>query len=222
MSNQREFRFNPTVEFRLQEKDGKHTLSGYAATFDNVSHDLGGFKETINRGAFTRSLKANADVVALSEHDAKKGILGRTRSKTLRLKEDNIGLRFELDMPDTQLGRDTVTSIQRNDLDSMSFGFVAQDADWDRKGSEVVRSLKDVDLLDISFTGFPAYPGTSISMRSQMFPDGDVVIPEFRAAEAVAEPVAELVAEVIAEINTDIEDTDKLLASLLERKLRSV
>jgi HK97 family phage prohead protease len=215
----RELRYNPAVELRLQEKDGKHTVSGYAAIFDSMSHDLGGFRETINRGAFSRSLKANADVVALSEHDAKKGILGRTRSKTLRLKEDNIGLRFELDIADTQLGRDTVTSIQRQDLDSMSFGFVAQDADWDRsKGGEVVRSLKDVDLLDISFTGFPAYSGTSIQMRSLMFPDGEIV-PEFRA-EAVAEP--ELVAEVIAEVNTDIEDTDKLLASLLDRKLRKV
>ena len=195
-------------------------MSGYAATFDNLSHDLGGFKEKINRGAFSRSLKSNVDVVALSEHDAHKGVLGRTKSGTLRLKEDNIGLRFELDMPDTNLGRDVATSVQRGDLDSMSFGFVAQDDDWDKNGTEVIRSLKDVDLFDISAVCFPAYPGTSVQMRSLMFPDGAVVIPEFRA-EVAEEVVAEAAVEVPAVDNSQ-EETNKLLASLLDRKLRTV
>lgn len=176
-----EYRFTPALELRVQETNGKRTLTGYAATFNNLSHDLGGFKEKITPGAFARSLHSNPDVMALSEHDSKKGILGRTKAGTLRLSEDNVGLRFECDLPDTSLGRDVATSVARGDLDSMSFGFVAKDDDWQRSGGDTIRSLKDVDLFDISVVGNPAYPNTSVQMRSLMFPDGAVTVPEFRA-----------------------------------------
>lgn len=160
--------------------DKGNTLSGYAATFNNLSHDLGGFRETIAPGAFSRSLRSNADVMALSEHNAHKGILGRTKSGTLRLNEDKVGLRFECDLPDTQLGRDIAESVGRGDLDSCSFGFVAKDQSWDRSTGEAIRSLIDLDIFDVSIVANPAYPNTSVALRSLMFPDGAVQVPEFR------------------------------------------
>jgi uncharacterized protein len=177
----RELRFIPAKELRVATTaDGKRTMTGYAAVFDSLSEDLGGFKEKLQRGAFSRSLRSNPDVMALSEHDSRKGILGRTPN-TLRLSEDNIGLRFECDLPATTLGSDIATSIERGDLRACSFGFVAQDQDWGQSSGETIRTLKDVDLFDVSVVANPAYPATSVQMRSLMFPDGSVAIPEFRA-----------------------------------------
>src|ERR1700733_14697121 len=176
--NQKEYRFNSAKELRVQtDASGKRTLSGYAATFHPRSYDLGGFVEQIAPGAFTRSLKGNADVMALSEHNAQKGILGRTKSGTLRLSEDSVGLRFDCDLPNTSLGNDIAESVGRGDLDSCSFGFVKQADGWERNGKDVVRTLKDVDLFDVSVVGNPAYPATSVQLRSLMFPDGSVEVP---------------------------------------------
>jgi hypothetical protein len=54
----------------------------------------------------------------------------------------------------------------------MSFGFVAQDQKWEdgtdeRSGARcAIRNLLDVDLLDVSPVTYPAYAGTSASVRS--------------------------------------------------------
>src|SRR5947209_7458736 len=91
------------AELRLeQRKEGEpKTLVGYPAKFNTVSRDLWGFKETILPGAFKRTLAEGADVRALVNHNPDM-VLGRTRSGTLRLKEDAVGLRMEVDTPDTQ------------------------------------------------------------------------------------------------------------------------
>src|ERR1700678_1895575 len=147
----REFRYAPVQELRLlKSDDGKRTLTGYAAVYNSRSEDLGGFVETINPGAFTRALRDKQDVVALSEHDAKKGLLGRSSSGTLRLSEDSRGLRCEIDLPNTNLGNDIAESVSRGDIRGMSFGFVAKDQAWDNQGKTTVRTLKDVDLIDCS------------------------------------------------------------------------
>lgn len=140
-------------------------LTGYAAVFGVRADILGLFSEEIAPGAFRRSLSANADVVGLVDHDPSL-LLARTRSGTLRLAEDSRGLQFELDVPDTQLGRDMLALAERGDLGGASFGFrVPKGGDsWDGD----YRTLRDVDLVDISVVNaFPAYPQTSVSARSR-------------------------------------------------------
>ena len=97
-------------------------LVGLAAPFNSPTQ-IGGFREVILPGSFRASLASGADVRALVDHDDDK-LLGRTRSGTLRLAETGKGLEFELDVPDTQLGRDTLTMAQRGDLSGCSFGFI--------------------------------------------------------------------------------------------------
>lgn len=162
---------------------GRASYKSYAAVFNSLSEDLGGWREQIAPGAFKRSLQDGADVRALSEHDPQKGILGRTKANTLRLAEDNFGLRFEIDLPNTSLGNDVATSIARGDLDGMSFGFHARDTDWADGAQGIVRTLKDVELLEVTITALPAYTQTSVALRS-LFPDGKVEIPpELKKAE---------------------------------------
>ena len=148
-----------------EEGDGR-TIAGHAAVFDELSEDLGGFREKIEPGAFTDTLK-NDDVRALFNHNADY-ILGRTSAGTLRLREDKRGLIFENDVPETSYGSDLLVSIRRGDVSEMSFAFVALVDEWE-KGSEKeldTRTLKVVRLFDASPVTFAAYPQTDVATRS--------------------------------------------------------
>ena len=169
-------------------RDGKAPkMVGYAAVFDSPSEDLGGFTETIAPGAFTRALQEKQDVRALFNHDPNK-VLGRTKSGTLRLAQDDNGLNIECDMPDTTYARDLMTSLDRGDIDQMSFGFYVVEEKWyDDQGKETPmwmgskRVISDVDLFDVSAVTYPAYPATSVEARSKFnFPEGK---PALRDAE---------------------------------------
>ena len=168
------------AEFRVDNAD-EFPISGYAAVFDSLSEDLGGFKETIHPKAFDRALREKHDVRALVDHDQSR-IVGRTKSGTLKLSTDEKGLRVAIKPPDTSVGRDLLTSIRRGDIDQMSFAFQvleerwkwakrAADADADAdsdSGSDVdIRELLDLKLFDVSAVTYPAYEQTAIDVRSR-------------------------------------------------------
>jgi len=154
-------------ELRVAEPEGDEPrrIVGYAARFNVLSVDLGGFRERILPGAFRKHLDEGADVRALFNHDPS-AILGRTAAKTLRLNEDDKGLRFTAILPDTTVGRDVAESIKRGDVTGCSFGFDALDDAWHKEGGEVVRDLRQVRLWDVSPVTYPAYPDTEVNLRS--------------------------------------------------------
>ena len=164
------------VEMEVREVDGdglplaSPLITGYAAVFGEMSMDLGGFREIIEPGAFAGAQEM--DVRALWNHDASR-VLGRTRAGTLRLAEDAHGLRVEIDVPDTTTGQDALESIQRGDVDQMSFGFRVPEGGDDWEGR--TRRLKRVELFDVSPVTYPAYPQTSVQVRSLVagLPDDD-------------------------------------------------
>lgn len=155
------------VEIREAE-DGKRTISGYAVKWEMKSHAMGyfkRFKEQFKKGAFTESM-TNDDQLALWSHDTSK-VLGRTKNGTLRLFEDDIGLRFELDLPNSTLGNDAYETIKRGDVDGVSFGFQMQKQEWDENDVEnITRSILKAKLLEISPVALPAYPDSQVSARS--------------------------------------------------------
>ena len=155
-----------TIELR-EEGQGTRTITGYAVKWDMRSHPLGyytRFREVFKRGAFTETLQ-NDDVRALWSHDTSK-VLGRTKNGTLRLHEDDIGLRFELDLPNNTQGNDAYESIKRGDVDGVSFGFQAREEEWDEADPKnVLRSIHKAGLLEISPVGFPAYPDSQVDAR---------------------------------------------------------
>jgi HK97 family phage prohead protease len=154
-------------QFELREGpagDGM-AFSGYAAVFNSDSEPLP-FTERILPGAFRKSLRSRNNVRMYLNHDSSM-LLATTRAKTLRLEEDERGLKVDADLPDTTVGRDLSTLIKRGDVDSMSFGFSvpARGDQWSNDGN--VRELKEVKLYEVSVvTGFPAYAATSASVRS--------------------------------------------------------
>ena len=148
---------------------GQRKLAGYAARFGSKAN-IGSFVEQIAPGAFNATLSKGVDVRALVDHDPGK-LLARTSSGTLRLSEDTKGLAFELDLPDTQLGNDVLTMVQRRDINSLSFGFTmpAGGDDWPTPTTRILRS---VNLAEISVLHhLPAYSDTSIQARSRLAHD---------------------------------------------------
>lgn len=142
-------------------------MAGYAAKFDTLSQNLGGFVERIAPGAFTKTL-AEADVKALFNHDANL-LLGRSASGTLRMEEDETGLRYEVDLPDTTLGRDLRVLLERGDVSQSSFAFRVVRDDWGTDDQDrPVRTLVEVKLYDVSPVTYPAYLDTEASMRAAL------------------------------------------------------
>ncbi|WP_141434390.1 HK97 family phage prohead protease [Bacillus sp. 03113] len=158
-----------TEQMEIRETDGgNRTISGYAVKWEMKSVTMGywkRFKEQFKRGAFSDSLTSD-DQLALWSHDTSQ-VLGRTKNGTLRLIEDEIGLRFELDLPNTTLGNDAYETIKRGDVDGVSFGFQMQKQEWDEADPDnIVRSITQAKLVEISPVAFPAYPDSQVSARS--------------------------------------------------------
>ncbi|WP_333641883.1 HK97 family phage prohead protease [Mesotoga prima] len=151
-------------EFRVENKEGKAQISGYAAVFNELSDDLGGFREKIQPGAFSEAI-VNDDVRALWNHDSNY-VLGRNKAGTLKLSEDERGLHYVVDLPDTQWAKDLSESIKRGDVTQSSFGFIVDSDEWAKQDGETVRTLTKVTLFDVSPVTYPAYPQTSTSARS--------------------------------------------------------
>jgi len=145
--------------------DHRPRIIGYAARFNRPSCDLGGFVERIESGAFARTLADGDDVRALIDHNPTL-VLGRTKAGTLRLREDDNGLMAEIDPPDTTAAQDVMESIRRRDVDGMSFGFMTRQESWDCDADPWQRTLQDVQLFDVSVVTYPAYPDTSVAVRS--------------------------------------------------------
>lgn len=165
MSKNKETRiYEADIEVRM---DGdKNTVRGYAAVFNKESHDLGGFIEVIEPGAFSNVL--TDDVRALIDHKSEL-ILGRTESGTLRIGEDEVGLWYEYDSPNTSYANDLLESMKRGDVTQSSFGFsVNQNGQkWEKRGDKMYRSITGVSkLFDVSPVTYPAYPDTSVAARS--------------------------------------------------------
>jgi hypothetical protein len=164
-NNSMERRSFTATELRaIEDEKGLRHIVGYAAVFNSLSENLGGFREKIEPGAFRDSITAD-DVRALWNHDSNY-ILGRNKSGTLTLSEDERGLKIDVSPPDTQWARDLMVSIDRGDVDKMSFGFRTLDDDWNAVNHEEVRTLKKVQLFDVSPVVFPAYPDTEVGLRS--------------------------------------------------------
>jgi HK97 family phage prohead protease len=146
-------------------------IRGLAAAYSKFSLDLGGFREIIQPGAFDRVLsKRKLDVVAFFDHEGQP--LGRTSAGTLRLSTDDRGLGYEVDPPDTQLGRDVLTLIRRRDLFGSSFAFTVDPAkgekwEQDDKGNTTRTITEFSGLYDVSVVTHAAYgSATSVAVRS--------------------------------------------------------
>lgn len=166
--NEKVERRTVTFEVRIERREDKPpVIHGYAAVFDTPAELFGEFVEVIRHGAFARSIKED-DVRALWNHNSD-FVLGRTANGTLSLAEDEHGLAVEITPPDTQFARDRIEDIEKKYVDQMSFGFSPVEENWAATDEgQPMRELLDVTLVDVSPCAFPAYPETSVAVRSRI------------------------------------------------------
>lgn len=169
----RDFEFEADDELVVESRaDGRAAIVGYAAVYNRLSLDLGGFREMILPGAFDRVLnreRGRQDVVALFNHNSDI-VLGRTSSGTLELSSDDKGLRYVVTPPVSRA--DVLELIQRRDVKGSSFAFTVdpkgESFSADEKG-HAIRHIREVSgLFDVGPVLVPAYPAStaSVSMRS--------------------------------------------------------
>lgn len=184
-------------EVRVQKRaDGGSVIVGYGAVFYDPAvagsqYELWeDMQERIMPGAFDRALREQHDARGLFNHDPSY-LLGRVGSGTMRLSVDAKGLRYEIDVPDTQVGRDVVTSIQRGDLSGSSFAFVSLRTVWIEENGLMIRQVEDLELYDTGPVTYPAYEATTAGMRSA---DADALRSECvewkRKRDAIGDDVA--------------------------------
>ncbi|MGH2663677.1 MAG: HK97 family phage prohead protease [Actinomycetota bacterium] len=161
------------IEVR-QSTSGGIEIEGYASTFDDVyilEDFFGEYEEVVAKGAFTKTLNDGADVRLTVNHDGLP--LARTKSGTLELEEDDVGLLYRApslaaDDPDVQR---LVPKLEREDVAESSFMFRVIREDWyfsDPEDDEDLdrRTILEVKLYDVGPVTWPANLNTSIGLRS--------------------------------------------------------
>jgi HK97 family phage prohead protease len=223
--------------------DGIVHVEGHAAVFDTATQ-IGppgiGFEERIAPGAFRKTLNDGADVRLLFNHNPDL-VLARTKSGTLTLSEDKVGLAVAADLAPTTVGRDLAILLERRDVSQMSFGFQVVKDVWETKkrsdGSEYeVRTILEARLFDVSAVTYPAYDETDVAIREATLarelrgqavrsvepvpatppdpsPPGDEPDPANEAAEERAEPAQ-------ATPPVEVQQTDERQLPLHELLLR--
>lgn len=184
------------AEFR-KDGDDKPKIKGQAAVFDQLSDDLGGFKEIIHKGSFGELINTN-DVFALINHNENL-VLGRNRSGTLKLNEDDEGLDFVIDPPNTSYANDLLVSMERKDIDKCSFAFVVdmENVKWKKENGIDIRHIyKFKELWDISIVTYPGFPQTKAQIFGKNIKTPGQVYREYRSKLSIleSEPMQEQMA----------------------------
>jgi HK97 family phage prohead protease len=165
--------FDQAVELRAAP-DGSAspgTLTGYAAVFNSLSRDLGGWFEVIDPAAFGEigdvDLVVHGRVIARTNHDSNL-LLGTSNVGTLRMSIDEVGLRYEVDLPDTTYGRDLAVLADRGDIQYSSFAFLIppEGSEWTYdENDRLVRRVLKALLRDVAPVADPAYWETPTELQ---------------------------------------------------------
>lgn len=162
----REIRRFIVTDIETRAENEANIITGYVAKFNSLSQYLG-FYETISPDAFNKTLADGHNIFALYNHDYDK-LLGSTATNTLQLNVDNVGLRFTLSInSNISYAKDTYELVKSGQIQGCSFGFICNNDSWSLQedGSDL-RTLLDVQLLEITLTPYPAYTSTEATCRS--------------------------------------------------------
>jgi len=168
-----EIQFAPgAVELRQRENSTEIELEGYAVHWDKWFDAGRGFQERFMKGAFTEALKKGDQVLALA-HQPGAGIARRSKG-TMNIYEDDNGLKMEavIDTDDND-AQSAYVKIRRGDIEGLSVGIIVygeggvQQWHEDENGNEFRTIIKVAELLEISLTSIPAYPDSTVALRSR-------------------------------------------------------
>nr|WP_275431451.1 HK97 family phage prohead protease [Sphingomonas sp. BT552] len=137
----------------VNDNDGKMSFSGYGAVFGNVDS----YGDVIAPGAFAKSLATHysegSQPLMFLNHDAFGSLpIGRWTE----MSEDGHGLKVHGELLDTQMGKDTYTALKAGAINGLSIGFRPIEFATRSKPDEPRRTLKAIDLIEVSVVTIPA------------------------------------------------------------------
>jgi HK97 family phage prohead protease len=211
--NELERRYMPLpVEWRASG-DGPGQLVGYAAKYNTLSQNLGWFVETIDPGCFDKSIGDSVRVLARYNHDDGH-LLGTTDAGTLTLSLDDLGLLYTIDLPDTSSGRDVGILAARGDVRFSSFAFYCKEDAWGETDQGYpLRTLKQVQLVDVAPVNTPAYLDTTVAKRSLAGEIGPMVA-EARAGKMLSASNMALLQSVLDSLGNADERFDPIVDAI--------
>lgn len=166
-------RFVTPLEVKFSTGDSvAGTFSGYGAVFGNVDF----YGDAIQKGAFKDSLrdwkKTKRKPPMLVQHGGfgLSDMDGLAIGKWTVMEEDETGLRVEgkLIGLDTERGRIIYGAMQEGVLDGLSIGFRAKEFALGTKPTEPRRTLKKIDLIEVSVVQMPANDEARIAAVKSM------------------------------------------------------
>lgn len=168
------------IEIRATEGDAAaERFVGHAAVFNErtaIGNPLTwGFYEQVASGAFTKSLD-EGDQRMLIDHDSFY-VVSRASADTLDLSQDKRGLAVDSALDDElSYVRDLKANLRNKNITGMSFGFRVVKDDWEMvsvgetdDGTEIeaeLRTLLELELIEVSAVTFPAYEQTDAGLRT--------------------------------------------------------
>lgn len=149
----------------LRSTNGGRMIGGYALKFDKRSQNLGGYIELIAPSFVSDSRSEGwPDVVCRYNHNDEL-LLGTTRSGTLQLSTDDVGLVYEVDCPECRA--DVLEMVSRRDVAHSSFAFECTKDEWGTSEENFPqRTLVSGRIIDVAPVSSPAYRDTTVAMRS--------------------------------------------------------
>jgi HK97 family phage prohead protease len=156
------------LKFVREGSDAKvGTFAGYGAVFNNL--DGGG--DVIAPGAFKKTLKAwkSKDKLPkmLLQHGSFLGPAedGIPIGKYTTMEEDSKGLYLEGELfaLDTQKGKYIYEGMSSGELDGLSIGYEVVDVSYGKKPDEPRRTLKALNLREVSVVTFPMNDKASVT-----------------------------------------------------------
>lgn len=170
MTENREFRNIEQYEIRQATEDNKSVvIEGYIAKFNSLTELWEGYYEQIDRGAFDNTLKDGHNIFLLYHHDWSKP-LASTKTGTLELETDNIGLRFKATINNNlSYAKDTIELVKEGLIAGCSFGFscVEEDKNYNGEKDTITRTLLKVELYEGSVLCIPQYTDTTVFTRAK-------------------------------------------------------
>lgn len=153
-------------EFEARATGDGLTLDGYAAVFNqpaDIYDHRGHYSETIERGAFRKTLQENKPAV-LFEHGRHPLIGSMPIAQLTKASEDTRGLHVRARVFDNWMTRPIIDAIQGRAIEGMSIQMQVTREAW--SPDHTLRAVHEVKLIEVSPVLQPAYTGTSLSLRS--------------------------------------------------------
>lgn len=158
------------IDNNVEEVEEERIIEGYAIIFNQLSEDLGGFREMILPEAVTQELINNSDIFYLYNHCDNSTPLARSNhgQGSLELTIDSKGLKYRFNCINSEF----YELVKRGDLDKSSFAFsLPKDGSgeiWEKSSEyNYIRKIVKIEqLFDCSAVLVPAYSATELYARN--------------------------------------------------------